>query len=65
MPFYGILSSHWWIPIVVVIVMGHITNVCVTLFLHRSQTHRSVTFHAIASIAMRIWLWPAAVRGSW
>jgi len=57
MPFYGILSSHWWIPIVVVVVMGHITNVCVTLFLHRSQTHRSVNFHAIASIPMRIWLW--------
>ena len=54
---YGILSTHWWIPIVFVVIAGHITNVCVTLFLHRSQTHRSVTFHAIASIPMRIWLW--------
>lgn len=54
---YGILSTHWWIPIVFVVIMGHITNVCVTLFLHRSQTHRSVNFHAIASIPMRIWLW--------
>jgi stearoyl-CoA desaturase (Delta-9 desaturase) len=57
MPLYGILSSHWWIPIVFIVIMGHITNVCVTLFLHRSQTHRSVNFHAIASIPMRIWLW--------
>ena len=54
---YGILATHWWIPIVFVVIMGHITNVCVTLFLHRSQTHRSVNFHAIASIPMRIWLW--------
>jgi stearoyl-CoA desaturase (Delta-9 desaturase) len=54
---YGILSTHWWIPIVFVVIMGHITNVCVTLFLHRSQTHRSVNFHAIASFPMRVWLW--------
>lgn len=54
---YGILSTHWWIPIVFVVIMGHITNVCVTLFLHRSQTHRSVNFHALASIPMRMWLW--------
>ncbi len=54
---YGILATHWWIPIVFVVIMGHITNVCVTLFLHRSQTHRSVNFHALASIPMRIWLW--------
>ncbi|HZS61948.1 MAG TPA: fatty acid desaturase [Gemmatimonadaceae bacterium] len=54
---YGILATHWWIPIVFVVIAGHITNVCVTLFLHRSQTHRSVNFHAIASIPMRIWLW--------
>ena len=54
---YGILATHWWIPIVFVVIAGHITNVCVTLFLHRSQTHRSVNFHALASIPMRIWLW--------
>jgi stearoyl-CoA desaturase (delta-9 desaturase) len=56
-PLYGVLSSHWWIPIVFVVVAGHITNVCVTLFLHRAQTHRSVKFHALASIPMRVWLW--------
>jgi stearoyl-CoA desaturase (Delta-9 desaturase) len=57
MPLYGILSSHWWIPVLFIIVAGHITNVCVTLFLHRSQTHRSVNFHAVAAVPMRIWLW--------
>jgi len=54
LPLYGILSSHWWIPVVFIVVAGHITNVCVTLFLHRAQTHRSVKFHALASIPMRV-----------
>jgi stearoyl-CoA desaturase (delta-9 desaturase) len=57
LPLYGILSSHWWIPVVFIVVAGHLTNVCVTLFLHRAQTHRSVKFHALASIPMRVWLW--------
>ena len=37
--------------------MTHITIVCVTLYLHRSQAHRSVTFHPIVAHAMRFWLW--------
>jgi stearoyl-CoA desaturase (Delta-9 desaturase) len=57
MPLYGILSSHWWIPVLFIVVAGHITNVCVTLFLHRSQTHRSVNFNPIVSLPMRLWLW--------
>jgi stearoyl-CoA desaturase (delta-9 desaturase) len=57
LPLYGILSSHWWIPVVFIVLAGHCTNVCVTLFLHRAQTHRSVKFHALASVPMRVWLW--------
>lgn len=34
-----------------------LTIFCVTLYLHRSQAHRSVTFHPIVSHAMRFWLW--------
>ena len=37
--------------------MTHITIVCVTLFLHRSQAHRSVTFSPIVEHFMRFWLW--------
>lgn len=33
------------------------TNVCISLFLHREQTHRSVKLHATAALAMRLWLW--------
>jgi stearoyl-CoA desaturase (delta-9 desaturase) len=35
----------------------HITIVCVTLYLHRSQAHRGVEFHPVIAHAMRFWLW--------
>ncbi len=37
--------------------MTHITIACVTLYLHRSQAHRSVTFHPAIAHFMRFWLW--------
>jgi stearoyl-CoA desaturase (delta-9 desaturase) len=37
--------------------MTHITILCVTLYLHRSQTHLSVTFNPVVSHFMRVWLW--------
>ena len=40
-------------PVLFVVIAGHITNVCVTLFLHRAQTHRGVTLHHLAEIPMR------------
>jgi stearoyl-CoA desaturase (delta-9 desaturase) len=39
------------------LVMTHITILCVTLFLHRGQTHRAVTFHPAVNHFMRFWLW--------
>jgi len=39
------------------LVMVQITIACVTLYLHRSQAHRSVEFHPVVSHAMRFWLW--------
>jgi stearoyl-CoA desaturase (Delta-9 desaturase) len=39
------------------LVMTHITIMCVTLFLHRSQAHRSVTFASPVEHFMRFWLW--------
>lgn len=35
----------------------HITILCVTMYLHRSQAHRSVHFHPAIAHAMRFWLW--------
>jgi len=67
MPGFGELAARWWMPIVFVIVAGHITNVCVTLFLHRAQTHRGVRLHYIAALPMRLWLWltTAIVTKEW
>jgi stearoyl-CoA desaturase (delta-9 desaturase) len=45
------------IEIIATLVMTHITIVCVTLFLHRSQAHKGIEFHPILSHFMRFWLW--------
>lgn len=37
--------------------LTHKTIACVTLYLHRSQTHRGVEFHPVISHIMRFWLW--------
>ena len=50
MPGFGVWAARWWMPFVFIIVAGHLTNVCVTLFLHRSQTHRGVRLHYIAAL---------------
>ena len=39
------------------LIVTHITIVCVTLFLHRGQAHRGITFHPILGHFMRFWLW--------
>lgn len=43
--------------IIYTLVMTHITIICVTLFLHRGQTHRAVTFHPVVNHFFRFWLW--------
>jgi stearoyl-CoA desaturase (Delta-9 desaturase) len=67
MPDFGSWGTAWWKPLLFIIVAGHLTNVCVTLFLHRAQTHRSVKFHYLAALPMRLWLWlsTAIVTKEW
>lgn len=43
--------------IISLLVMTHITIVCVTVYLHRHQTHRALDLHPVISHAMRFWLW--------
>jgi len=43
--------------ILATLLMTHLTIVSVTLYLHRCQAHRSVTFHPLVSHTMRLWLW--------
>jgi len=49
------------------LVMVQITIACVTLYLHRSQAHRGVTFHPVVEHAMRAWLYltTAMVTEEW
>lgn len=43
--------------LLVTLLLTHITIVSVTLYLHRSQAHRSVAFSPVISHPMRLWLW--------
>jgi stearoyl-CoA desaturase (delta-9 desaturase) len=45
------------LEILTVLVITHITILSVTLYLHRSQAHRAVTFHPAVAHFMRFWLW--------
>ena len=43
--------------ILATLLLTHLTIICVTLYLHRSQAHRSVEFHPAIAHLMRAWLW--------
>ena len=43
--------------LIALLVMTHITIVCVTLYLHRGQAHRAILFHPVLEHFMRAWLW--------
>ena len=46
-----------WAYAVLALVDTHITTASVTLYLHRNQTHGSVSFHPAIAHLMRFWLW--------
>jgi stearoyl-CoA desaturase (delta-9 desaturase) len=45
------------LEIIYTLIVTHITIVAVTCFLHRSQAHKSVTFHPLVNHFFRLWLW--------
>jgi stearoyl-CoA desaturase (delta-9 desaturase) len=63
----GLLGATWWQVLVTTLVLTHITIASVTIFLHRSQAHRSLDLHPIASHFFRFWLWltTATVTKQW
>ncbi|HKK27570.1 MAG TPA: fatty acid desaturase [Gemmatimonadota bacterium] len=67
MPGYAALAHPWWVPVLWIVVLGHITNICNTLYLHRCVTHGGVEFSPLAEHAMRFWLWltTAIVTREW
>ena len=60
MPGYAVFAEPWWAPVLWVVAIGHISNICQTLYLHRSATHGGVVFHPVVEHAMRFWCWLAA-----
>jgi stearoyl-CoA desaturase (delta-9 desaturase) len=53
----GLLRLNWLGLIVAALLLTHITIAAVTIYLHRSQAHRALDLHPIASHFFRLWLW--------
>ncbi len=51
------LLHSWWGATIVVVIAGHLTIMCTSLYLHRSLTHQALIFHPLAAFPMRMWLW--------
>ena len=54
---HGLLNLAWWQVVLYTLVTTHITIAAVTIFLHRTQAHRSLDLHAIPAHFFRFWLW--------
>jgi stearoyl-CoA desaturase (delta-9 desaturase) len=55
--FYGLADLGVFGYIVVTLLWLHTTMMCVTLYFHRDQAHRSVDLHASVRHFCRFWLW--------
>jgi stearoyl-CoA desaturase (delta-9 desaturase) len=53
----GILDLSGWGIVIATLVFTHITIAAVTIFLHRQQSHHSLTLHPVISHFFRFWLW--------
>jgi stearoyl-CoA desaturase (Delta-9 desaturase) len=54
---HGLLQAAWWQVLLFALVATHVTIASVTIFLHRSQAHRALELHPLASHFFRFWLW--------
>ena len=53
----GLLHATWWQLVLVMLALTHVTIACVTIYLHRSQAHRSLDVHPAVAHFFRLWLW--------
>lgn len=53
----GLTQGSWGTWIVYLLVVTQLTIFAVTLYLHRSQTHRGVDFHPLLAHFFRFWSW--------
>ena len=54
---HGLTGASWVGVLIYALVVTQLTIFSVTLYLHRSQTHRGVDFHPAINHAFRFWLW--------
>ncbi|MGN6518170.1 MAG: DesA family fatty acid desaturase [Dokdonella sp.] len=53
----GLTQASWGTWIIYLLVVTQLTIFTVTLYLHRSQTHRGVDFHPVVAHFFRFWSW--------
>ncbi len=53
----GLTQASWPVWLVYGLVVTQLTIMAVTLYLHRSQTHRGVDFHPVIAHFLRFWSW--------
>jgi stearoyl-CoA desaturase (Delta-9 desaturase) len=53
----GLSPLPWWGYAVVALILTHITIAAVTIYLHRSQSHRALDVHPVVAHFFRFWLW--------
>ena len=54
---HGLWDLTWWQVVLYTLFTTHITIAAVTIFLHRTQTHRAMDLGPIPSHFFRFWLW--------
>lgn len=54
---HGLTQASWWEVLIYTLITTHITIVCVTIYLHRSQAHRGLDIHPALAHFFRFWLW--------
>ncbi|MBI1871759.1 MAG: fatty acid desaturase [Chlamydiae bacterium] len=52
-----LFDCSWLALFLTVFISGHFTVACVSLYLHREQTHQALVFSPWVSVPMRVWLW--------
>jgi stearoyl-CoA desaturase (delta-9 desaturase) len=54
---HGLANASWGQIAIYMLVVTQLTIFTVTLYLHRSQTHRGVDFHPVLAHFFRFWGW--------
>ncbi len=64
---HGLTGSPWLLVVAFFLVVTQLTIFSVTLYLHRSQSHRGVEFHPVVAHFFRFWAWltTAMVTKDW